>query len=150
MLQPNKWIFNFKSLVSKREIGSYNSSTSFTFWLKSNLFKQPIRHDYELKKKICTWESQNVTDKLVTQKYLRLLKQRLHLNIVEENNAFNSISYVIKHLKKDELAYLPWRTWTLSLEELGQISSSITLTPLCNAFMIGTSLQSLLSWFPVR
>lgn len=47
-------------------------------------------------------------------------------------------------------SYLPWRTCTSSFEEFGQISSSITLTPFFSAFIIGTSLQSLVSWFPVR
>ena len=46
--------------------------------------------------------------------------------------------------------YLPWRTSTLSFVELGHMSNSITLTPFRSACMIGTSLQSLLSWFPVR
>ena len=37
-----------------------------------------------------------------------------------------------------------------SFEELGHTSSSIALTPLCKALIIGISLQSLLSWFPVK
>lgn len=48
------------------------------------------------------------------------------------------------------VSVLPCTMLMSSMVEFGHMSSSMTLTPLSSAMMMGVSLQSLLSWLPVR
>lgn len=80
----------------------------------------------------------------------RVRGSRLHVS--GDEVAVRSWGYIRGHNCDKELqpTYLPWRTWMFSLSEVGHKSSSMTRTPRRSASMMGTTLHSLLSWFPVR